>query len=59
MALDSSGKELPTSYGFPPRMRVPTKLGFKNPKYITALFVANDYPGGYWEDQGCNWFSGS
>jgi len=59
MALDFRGEELPTKYGFPLRMRVPTKLGFKNPKYITALFVTNDYPGGYWEDQGYNWFSGS
>ncbi len=59
MALDFHGEELPTKYGFPLRMRVPTKLGFKNPKYITALFVTNDYPGGYWEDQGYNWFSGS
>jgi DMSO/TMAO reductase YedYZ molybdopterin-dependent catalytic subunit len=59
MALDFHGEPLPTSYGFPLRLRVPTKLGFKNPKYITALFVTNDYPGGYWEDQGYNWFSGS
>jgi DMSO/TMAO reductase YedYZ molybdopterin-dependent catalytic subunit len=41
------------------KLRVPTKLGFKNPKYITSLFVTNDYPGGYWEDQGYNWYSGS
>jgi DMSO/TMAO reductase YedYZ molybdopterin-dependent catalytic subunit len=50
---------LPTAYGFPMKLRIPTKLGFKNPKYITAMFVTNDYPGGYWEDQGYNWFSGS
>jgi DMSO/TMAO reductase YedYZ molybdopterin-dependent catalytic subunit len=50
---------LPPKYGFPMRMRIPTKLGFKNPKYITAVFVTNTYPGGYWEDQGYNWFSGS
>jgi len=24
-----------------------------------ALFVANEDPGGYWEDKGYNWFSGS
>lgn len=59
MALDFKNEPLPVSYGFPLRMRVPTKLGFKNPKYITALYVTNDYPGGYWEDQGYNWFSGS
>ena len=50
---------LPAAYGFPMKLRIPTKLGFKNPKHIAAVFVTNDYPGGYWEDQGYNWFSGS
>ena len=50
---------LPRAYGFPMKLRIPTKLGFKNPKYITAMYVTNDYPGGYWEDQGYNWYSGS
>jgi DMSO/TMAO reductase YedYZ molybdopterin-dependent catalytic subunit len=50
---------LPVAYGFPMKLRIPTKLGFKNPKHIAALFVTNEYPGGYWEDQGYNWFSGS
>jgi DMSO/TMAO reductase YedYZ molybdopterin-dependent catalytic subunit len=50
---------LPAQYGFPMKLRIPTKLGFKNPKHITALFVTNEYPGGYWEDQGYNWYSGS
>ena len=50
---------LSASYGFPLKLRVPTKLGFKNPKHIVAIFVTNDNPGGYWEDQGYNWFSGS
>ena len=50
---------LPAEYGFPMKLRIPTKLGFKNPKHIVALFVTNDYPGGYWEDQGYNWYSGS
>jgi DMSO/TMAO reductase YedYZ molybdopterin-dependent catalytic subunit len=50
---------LPPKYGFPMKLRVPTKLGFKNPKYLAAIFVSNAYPGGYWEDQGYNWFSGS
>jgi DMSO/TMAO reductase YedYZ molybdopterin-dependent catalytic subunit len=49
---------LPRSYGFPMKLRIPTKLGFKNPKHIMALYVTNTYPGGYWEDQGYNWFSG-
>jgi len=50
---------LPRAYGFPMKCRIPTKLGFKNPKYITALWVTDKDLGGYWEDQGYNWFSGS
>ena len=50
---------LPAKYGFPMKLRIPTKLGFKNPKHIRAIFVTNEYPGGYWEDQGYNWFSGA
>jgi DMSO/TMAO reductase YedYZ molybdopterin-dependent catalytic subunit len=50
---------LPAKYGYPMKLRIPTKLGFKNPKHIGAIFVTNTYPGGYWEDQGYNWYSGS
>jgi len=53
------GARLPAKYGFPMKLRMPTKLGYKNPKHIVALFVTNKYPGGYWEDQGYNWFGGS
>ena len=59
LALDYRDAALPPKYGSPMKLRVPTKLGFKNPKHITAIFVTDDYPGGYWEDQGYNWFSGS
>jgi DMSO/TMAO reductase YedYZ molybdopterin-dependent catalytic subunit len=45
-------------YGFPLRLRVATKLGFKMPKWITSIEVTNEYPGGYWEDRDYNWFSG-
>ncbi|WP_312602087.1 molybdopterin-dependent oxidoreductase [Pseudomonas luteola] len=58
LALDFGKSPLPPDYGYPLRLRVPTKLGFKNPKHIGELFVTNQYPGGYWEDQGYNWFSG-
>jgi DMSO/TMAO reductase YedYZ molybdopterin-dependent catalytic subunit len=50
---------LPAEFGYPMKLRMPTKLGFKNPKHIAAIFVTNEYPGGYWEDQGYNWYSGS
>jgi DMSO/TMAO reductase YedYZ molybdopterin-dependent catalytic subunit len=59
LATGFAGQKLPMEFGFPLKVRVPTKLGFKSPKFVRALFVTNDYPGGYWEDQGYNWFSGS
>jgi DMSO/TMAO reductase YedYZ molybdopterin-dependent catalytic subunit len=58
MTLRFDGQQLPTKFGFPLRIRVPTKLGFKNPKHVVGLSVVNHYTGGYWEDQGYNWFSG-
>ncbi len=59
LTLSYAGETLPRAYGFPLKLRMPTKLGYKNPKYITALYVTNRNPGGYWEDQGYNWFGGS
>jgi len=59
LALTYDGQTLPRQYGFPMKLRMPTKLGYKNPKHIQAIFVTNTYPGGYWEDQGYNWFGGS
>jgi DMSO/TMAO reductase YedYZ molybdopterin-dependent catalytic subunit len=59
MALTYDGQTLPPRYGYPMKLRMPTKLGYKNPKHIQAIFVTNTYPGGYWEDQGYNWFGGS
>ncbi|MGJ7509864.1 molybdopterin-binding protein [Variovorax sp. GT1P44] len=59
LTLTYDGQPLPPKYGFPMKLRMPTKLGYKNPKHIRAIFVTNTYPGGYWEDQGYNWFGGS
>jgi DMSO/TMAO reductase YedYZ molybdopterin-dependent catalytic subunit len=59
LTLSYDGQTLPRKYGFPMKLRMPTKLGYKNPKHIVEIFVTNDYPGGYWEDQGYNWFGGS
>jgi DMSO/TMAO reductase YedYZ molybdopterin-dependent catalytic subunit len=59
LALDFLGKPLTPEWGAPVRLRIPTKLGFKSAKNISAISVTNTYPGGYWEDQGYNWFSGS
>jgi DMSO/TMAO reductase YedYZ molybdopterin-dependent catalytic subunit len=59
MALTYDGETLPPRYGYPMKLRMPTKLGYKNPKHVQAIFVTNTYSGGYWEDQGYNWFGGS
>jgi DMSO/TMAO reductase YedYZ molybdopterin-dependent catalytic subunit len=58
MTFKFDNKILPRSYGFPMKIRMPTKLGFKNPKYVVAMEVTNTDKGGYWEDKGYNWFSG-
>jgi len=59
LALDFVDKPLAPEWGAPVRLRIPTKLGFKSAKNIQAISVTNTYPGGYWEDQGYDWFSGS
>ena len=58
MTFKFDGQILATKFGFPLRIRIPTKLGFKNPKHVIGMAVLNNYTGGYWEDQGYNWFSG-
>jgi DMSO/TMAO reductase YedYZ molybdopterin-dependent catalytic subunit len=58
MTLQFDGKELEPKYGYPMRIRIPTKLGFKNPKYVMEIAVINNFNPGYWEAQGYNWFSG-
>ena len=59
LTLTFEDQILPAKYGYPMKLRMPTKLGYKNPKHITEIFVSNTNPGGYWEDQGYNWFGGS
>ncbi len=59
LTLTYADQQLPPKYGYPMKLRMPTKLGYKNPKHITEIFVTNTHPGGYWEDQGYNWFGGS
>ena len=58
LATKYAGETLPAPFGYPLRLRTSTKLGFKNPKWITAIEVTNTFQPGYWEKQGFNWFSG-
>jgi len=57
LATKYARETLADPFGYPLRLRTSTKLGFKNPKWITAIEVTNTYPGGYWENLGFNWQS--
>ena len=58
LATQYARETLPDPFGYPLRLRMATKLGYKNPKWITAIEVSNTYTGGYWEKSGFNWFAG-
>ena len=58
ITLKFDNEVLPRRYGFPMKIRMPTKLGFKQPKHVVEIAVVNEDRGGYWENQGYNWFSG-
>ena len=58
IAVDFLGKPLTPEWGAPARLRIPVKLGFKSAKNLAGISVSNVNPGGYWENQGYDWFSG-
>jgi DMSO/TMAO reductase YedYZ molybdopterin-dependent catalytic subunit len=58
LAVDFERAPLTPQWGAPLRLRIPTKLGFKSTKNLEAIEVTNEYPGGYWENQGYDRFAG-
>jgi len=60
LCYEMYGQPLDRGHGAPLRLNLPTKLGYKQAKYLTRLTVANVLPAkhGYWEDQGYSWFGG-
>lgn len=64
LAYELNDAALPVPNGAPIRLRVERQLGYKHAKYITSIeFVATfahiaGGKGGYWEDQGYQWFAG-
>ena len=58
LATKYAGETLTKDFGFPIRLKAPTKLGFKQPKQILSIEITNTNPLGYWEERGFNWFSG-
>ena len=60
-----NGEALPEKNGAPLRMRIERQLGYKQPKYLTAIEAVaslddiGDGKGGYWEDRaGYQWYAG-
>jgi DMSO/TMAO reductase YedYZ molybdopterin-dependent catalytic subunit len=58
LATKYAKETLADPYGYPLRLRTSTKLGYKNPKWITSIEVTNTYKPGYWEEKGFNFFGG-
>jgi DMSO/TMAO reductase YedYZ molybdopterin-dependent catalytic subunit len=58
LATKYAGEPITEPFGAPLRLRTAIKLGYKNAKWIRSIEVTNTYPGGFWEDQGFNWFAG-
>jgi DMSO/TMAO reductase YedYZ molybdopterin-dependent catalytic subunit len=64
LALDFNGAPLDADHGAPARLRIPTQLGYKSTKWINKITLAASFAnlyggkGGYWEDQGYEWFGG-
>jgi DMSO/TMAO reductase YedYZ molybdopterin-dependent catalytic subunit len=64
LALDLNDQPLDPDHGAPVRLRVPTQLGYKSAKWVnrlelrTTLAGAFGGNGGYWEDQGYEWYAG-
>jgi DMSO/TMAO reductase YedYZ molybdopterin-dependent catalytic subunit len=64
LAYKLNGRALGIEHGAPVRVRAERQLGYKQPKYVMSIELVDDYSkigggkGGYWEDQGYNWWGG-
>jgi DMSO/TMAO reductase YedYZ molybdopterin-dependent catalytic subunit len=59
LCYEMYGQPLTREHGAPLRLNIPTKVGYKQAKYLTDLRVTNVLERvGYWEDQGYSEFYG-
>ena len=64
LAYGLNDQALPVINGAPLRLRVERQLGYKHAKYLMRLELVEDFSkigggkGGYWEDQGYQWYAG-
>jgi len=59
VAFAMDGRELGVGHGAPARVHSPIKLGYKNTKYLTRVVFMPARNGGYWSDQGYEWYAGT
>jgi DMSO/TMAO reductase YedYZ molybdopterin-dependent catalytic subunit len=59
VAYGMDGYLLTPGHGAPARVHSPIKLGYKNAKYLTRVVFMPARNGGYWSDQGYEWFGGT
>jgi DMSO/TMAO reductase YedYZ molybdopterin-dependent catalytic subunit len=59
LCYEMYGRPLTREHGAPLRLQIPTKVGYKQAKYLTSMKVTNVLEKvGYWEDQGYSHFYG-
>jgi DMSO/TMAO reductase YedYZ molybdopterin-dependent catalytic subunit len=64
LAYELNDTALPIANGAPIRLRVERQLGYKHAKYVMRIELVASFDdiaggkGGYWEDQGYQWFAG-
>ncbi len=58
LAYGMNGQPLAREYGAPLRLYSAVKLGYKMVKYLSEVSFLPVRTGGYWEDQGYEWFAG-
>ena len=58
VAYGMGGAMLGPAHGAPARIHSPVKLGYKNTKYLTKIVFMSTRNGGYWSDQGYEWYGG-
>jgi len=58
IAYAMDGRWLGPAHGAPARVHSPVKLGYKNTKYLTKVVFLPQPNGGYWSDEGYEWFGG-
>ncbi|HKB48308.1 MAG TPA: molybdopterin-dependent oxidoreductase [Ktedonobacterales bacterium] len=52
VAIAMNGELLPREHGFPARLLIPGRYGFKSVKWLEELVIVTTSPMGYWEQRG-------